>query len=131
MVPDAEPGRGPLMGILSGLAASEEEMNFVTAVDTPLLLPSLVEHVVRNMGELDVLVPLWHGRPEPLSAAYARRCLPAIRECVGEGRIVSFYPRVRVGYVDEETVRGIDPEGVFFYNVNTPEEYEHIRRMGG
>jgi len=137
VVQDEREGVGPLMGIYSGLKASGSEMNFVTAVDTPLLAGDLVRRLGQGGDECDVLVPRWAGELEPLCAVYSRRCLPAIEEVMDReradaatgprGRIISFFPLVRRCVLEEAVVRELDPEGRSFFNVNTSEDYERLR----
>jgi molybdopterin-guanine dinucleotide biosynthesis protein A len=128
VVADEKEGRGPLMGLYAGLSASESEFSFVTTSDTPLLQPALVRYLIDNAIDCDALVPCWEKGVEPLCATYARRCLPAIEQVIDQGRVVSFFPSVRVRLVPEPVVRGIDPAGLSFLNVNTPEEYERLCR---
>lgn len=116
------------MGLFTGLSACGSELAFVTTADTPLLQPALVRYLLDNALECDALVPCWEKGAEPLCATYARRCLPAIERVLDQGRVVSFFPAVRVRLVPQSIVRGIDPDGASFFNVNTPEDYERLRR---
>lgn len=139
VVRDEREGVGPLMGIYSGLKASQSEMSFVTAADTPLLAPDLVRHLTEAGDECDARVPRWHGDVQPLCAVYSRRCLPAIERVLDQeragagsappGRIIAFFPLVRLCIVGESTVRKLDPEGRSFFNVNTREDYDALRRF--
>ena len=56
--------------IYSGLKASGSEMNFVTAVDTPLLAGDLVRGLGQGGDGCDVRVPRWKGELDPLCAVY-------------------------------------------------------------
>ncbi len=137
VVPDEREGVGPLMGIYSGLKASGSEMNFVTAVDTPLLVGDLVRHLVQGGDRCDALVPRWEAELEPLCAVYSRRCLPAIESVLDKeraggadgppGRIIAFFPLVRLCIVEQPVVMRFDPEGRSFFNVNTSADYERLR----
>ncbi len=137
VVPDERPGLGPLMGIYSGLRASGAELAFVTAVDTPLLVEPLVRRLLSPGRECDAFVPRRAGKAEPLCAVYARRCLPAMEKVMGEGsvspdggpsagRIIAFYPHVRVCWLEEPEVRSLDPAGTSFLNVNTQADYDAL-----
>ncbi len=128
LVRDEKEGFGPLMGLYSGLKASGSEHTFVTGVDAPLLKAALVRYLKGNAGGWDALVPLWQGLPEPLCAVYSRSCLGAISESLEARRVVSFYPRVRVRFVEEAVIRGLDARGRSFLNANTPEDLERIRK---
>ena len=126
---DEREGRGPLMGVYSGLKASGSEWSFVTAVDTPLIRVELVRHLAACASECDACVPRWKGNFEPLCAVYSRRCLPAIESVLDRGRIVSFFPLVRACFIEESAVKRFDPQGLSFFNVNTLEEYDALRAL--
>jgi molybdopterin-guanine dinucleotide biosynthesis protein A len=74
----------------------------------------------------DVVVPEWEGRLNPLQAIYRVRVLPLLEEqlAAGRRRPVDLYERVAVRTLSEEEIRVVDPEGLTFLNMNTPEEYE-------
>jgi len=130
VVRDEREGVGPLMGLYSGLKASVSTTSFITAADTPLVNEALVRRLLGIGEECDVLVPRWNGNVEPLCAVYARRCLPAIERVLDRGRIVSFFPLVRVCYLEEPAVRMLDPRGLSFFNVNSPADYDSLRSLG-
>ncbi len=127
LVRDEREGFGPLMGLYSGLEASGSEHTFVIGADAPLLRTGLVRYLCANADGWDALVPLWRGFPEPLCAVYARSCLGAIADSLEMRRVISFYPRVRVRFVEETVVRDLDPRGRSFQNANTPDDLEVIR----
>ncbi len=129
LVPDERPGQGPLMGLYSGLKASAASWCFVTGVDAPLLQASLVRFLADQAYDCDAVVPAWEKGPEPLCALYARSCLSAIEQSIPRGRVISFYPLVRVRIVPQQSVRAADPAGHSFLNVNTAEDYERLRTM--
>ena len=76
-----------------------------------------------------MVVPVRNGRWEPLFALYHRRCIPAIVDAVerGDRKIVSFYGKVKVKELVEKNWRAVDPEGLSFLNVNTPEEMDRLQ----
>ncbi len=125
-VADEKPGIGPLMGICSGLEASDTECNFVTACDIPEFDKTFLKRMLERAGEYDILVPRHpDGRHEPLFAVYKRRLLPLIRFCLDEGvtKIDRIYPLCRQGYIE------IGDESMLT-NINTPQEYsEYLGRL--
>ena len=131
VVRDVREGGGPLVGLFSALEASDSDLNFVTAVDAPLLQETLVLYLRENAPGCDALVPRSRKGIEPLCAVYSRRCLPAIERSLNQGRIVSFFPFVRVCWVPEDEVMAADPRGLSFINVNTPEDLRWLRRLDG
>jgi molybdenum cofactor guanylyltransferase len=127
MVPDTPLGQGPLAGQYSGLEAATPRYNFVLACDMPRLQPALLSHMASLPREYDVLVPRWTApdgteQLETLHAVYSNSCLPAIAECLQQGRLrmIAFYPAVRVQYLDEPELRRHDPTLASFRNLNTP-----------
>jgi molybdopterin-guanine dinucleotide biosynthesis protein A len=46
----------------------------------------------------------------------------------GDLRVIGFYPRVRVRYVEEGEIDIFDPEHLSFFNINTPAD---LRRAKG
>ena len=130
MVGDAWPGAGALGGLASGLAAATVPYNFVVACDMPTLQPEMLHYLAAQPRDYDVLVPRWiepgASKPqlETLHAIYSQACLPAIQAHIAADdlRLVSFFPDVRVRYVDEPALRAVDPTLQSFRNLNTPDE---------
>jgi molybdopterin-guanine dinucleotide biosynthesis protein A len=101
----------------------------------PFVVRPLLEHLISLIPEGDVIVPRLSvdGAPEaePFRAVYARACLGPIRAALeaGRRRVISFFPDVRVRYVDEPEINRFDPQHLSFFNVNTPEDLEHARQL--
>ena len=123
-VVDAFPNGGALGGIYTGLLSSPTEWALVAACDLPLLCPPLLQHMARLRGDVDAVVPILNGRPEPTHALYSRRCLPAIkgRLQAGELKAAGFFDCVAVQYLAEDELRRFDPDLLSFCNVNRPED---------
>ena len=133
MVPDAAGGQGPLAGLAAGLAATPAAYNFVLACDMPRLQPALLAAMAGRPRDYDVLVPRWTApdgteQLETLHAIYSRACGPALAACLaaGQRRMISFYPAVRVRYLDEPELRAVDPQLQSFRNLNTPAEVTEL-----
>ena len=130
MVPDALPGTGALGGLYSGLQAAPAPYNLTVACDMPFLAPALLAYLAAQPHDYDVLIPRWHepgaAKPqlETLLAIYSRACVPAIAAhlAAADLRMISFFPDVRVRYVDEPELRLVDPLLASFRNLNTPAE---------
>lgn len=126
VVPDQEPGRGPLMGILSCLDRARHELCFVTACDVPALDAGFVLGLLDAAEGHDVAVPrLPDGKVEPLLAAYRKTVVAPAREVVARGgrRIVDLYGRVRVRFVPVESLE-------WYRNLNTADEYRRWLEEG-
>ncbi len=121
VVPDEEPGQGPLMGIFSCVRAARHDRVLVTACDIPDLPVDLLRDLLRQARHADVVLPRHSdGRLEPLPAVYTRRALPALEATLRRGnrRIVDILqePGLRTLFVPL-------PEGMIDRHFNTPEEY--------
>jgi len=120
---------GALAGLYSGLQVCPQPVALALGCDMPLLSRPLVRHLRGLLDEdVDVVMPLWEGKEEPLHAFYRRTCLSAIERALDEGRrrFVDFLPDMRVRYVSHEELRRLDPEGRSFWNVNYPSDLARI-----
>ncbi len=133
---DARDARGPLQGIAAGLAAlgGRAEVVFVTGVDTPLLHPAFVRHVIASLrpGD-DVALPHARGFPHPLAAAYRAATVgPLVDALLAEDSLGTkpLMQRARVRRLDDAAlladpaVAALDPRLHSLHNLNEPAEYE-------
>jgi molybdopterin-guanine dinucleotide biosynthesis protein A len=122
--------QGPVAGILYGLRAARGELSFVTSCDAAFASGPLLSHLLSLAPDLDVVVPRWDGRFQPLFAMYRRTVVPALEAQLarGELRPVSLFDRVRTRVVTEDEVRRFDPAGDSFFNMNTPADYQEALR---
>lgn len=132
LVLDSFPGRSSLTGIHTALVNARTQHCFITACDTPLLLPTLLEALLAHLRrDDDVVLPRKpDGYFEPLCAVYSRRCLPHIEAQLrrDDHKIIRFFDQVRVSPLPVETLLGADPELVSFRNANTPEDLALLRQ---
>ena len=128
-VPDFFLGQGSLAGIHAGLSRARHDKIFVADCDMPFINPALVRRICDHAGRADVVIPRSETGHEPLHAVYDRRCLGGMRELLeaGRRRIVGFFPRVKVEELPAAVWHDLDPEGLSFRNINTPEEYFALR----
>ncbi len=134
VVRDAECGRGPLEGLLSGIQALSGTVAevFVSSCDVPFLRPAFIRRLVDLRGECWACVPQVEGRTHPLSGVYWCEVLPAIERLLQENRLrmsslLECGFKTRLAEAGELT--GVDPNLDSLRNVNTPEEYESALRM--
>lgn len=118
VVPDAVAGQGPLMGITSALAASEHDLNFVTACDMPEVNMALVHRMLRGADGYDAVVPIADGYIEPLFAVYRKSVVSVFQDALAQGKrkIRDALDGCRVNYLDIA-------EGDPLKNLNTREDY--------
>jgi len=118
--------QGPVGGIYYGLKSASGKFCFVTSCDVPFINRSLISYLLSRISDCDVAVPYWEDRFQPLHAVYRTSVTPLLKEQLnrGELRPVYLFDKVRTAKIDEEQVRRFDPEGLSFFNMNTPEDYE-------
>jgi molybdenum cofactor guanylyltransferase len=126
LVRDEVAYQGPVGGIYYGLKAASGNFCFVTSCDVPFLNLALISHLTSQMLNHDVVVPHWENRFQPLHAAYRTSVLPLLKEQLdrGELRPVYLFDKVRTRKIGEDEIRRFDPEGLSFFNMNTPDDYE-------
>ena len=126
LVRDEVAYQGPVGGIYYGLKAAGGNFCFVTSCDVPFLNPALISHLTSQILNYDVVVPHWENRFQPLHAAYRTSVAPLLKEQLdrGELRPVYLFDIVRTCKIGEEEIRRFDPEGLSFFNMNTPDDYE-------
>jgi len=137
---DARDARGPLEGLAAGLAAvgARADAAFVCGVDTPLLHPALVARVLASLAQdarCEAALPVAHGFPHPLCAAYRTTVARHLRELIGADRLATraLLDRCRVLRLDEAAlladpqVARHDPQLDSLLNLNAPEEYAAAR----
>jgi molybdopterin-guanine dinucleotide biosynthesis protein A len=132
MYGDIYPDMGPLGGFHSALSHAATPYILVVACDMPWLNRPLLEYMVSIRGSADIIVPRWEKYPEPLHAIYSQECLEPITANLDAGllKLTAFFEKVRVNYLERETIAQYDPAGQSFRNVNTPEELERAKEEG-
>jgi molybdopterin-guanine dinucleotide biosynthesis protein A len=127
---DRWPLRGPLSGLLSTMNEVRTPWVFAVAGDAPFVDAAFIDRLERHIVPGDeAIVPrrLRDGKLqiEPLAALYAREAFlregtPVLLSGNGALRIVIDRLRTRFVEIDDERV---------FANVNTPAEYDAVRRL--
>jgi molybdopterin-guanine dinucleotide biosynthesis protein A len=118
--------QGPVSGIYHGLGASGSAVNFVGSCDIPFFSLPLIAYLVAESARYDVVVPEWDARLQPLFAVYRSTVAAHLAEQLrrGELRPIFLFDKVRTKRVGAEEIRRFDPEGLSFFNMNTPADYQ-------
>jgi len=129
VIADILPGRGPLGGIYSGLAASTAPYSLVVACDMPFLNGDLIRYMLAVAPGYDAAIPRLSGMLEPLHAVYHRSCLEPIKAKLEAGRlgIHKIFDTLHTRYVEEEEIDRYDPAHLSFFNVNTEADLNAAR----
>ncbi len=131
IVTDAYVAKGPLVGIYSGLLASDSFYNLVVACDMPFLNRKLIGYMLEISAGFDLVIPRLGDMVEPLHAVYSRNCLGAIEKLLDSGNLKtgSLLNRVRVRYVEAGEIDRFDPEHLSFFNINTEAELRRAEEL--
>lgn len=126
---DIYKNHGPLGGLHAALAQATFTHVLVVACDMPWLNHSLLAHMISLRESADVIVPRWTRFPEPLHAVYSKACLPAVVASLEAQtlKLIAFYGRVRVRYLEREELARYDASGRSFANINTPDDLRQAR----
>lgn len=122
VVADRAAGHGPLMGIVSCLERSENDVNFVVACDIPSIDIELVKSLVAESTDFDAVVPKNpDGRFEPLFAVYRKSMLGVFNDLLsrGERKIDVAYDLCKVKY-------HLLDAGEALKNINTAADYKGL-----
>ena len=138
VVEDAHEGRGPMQGILAGLAAvREEEIAFVAATDMPFLHPRFVAAVCAAADDgVDAAVPHIDGFRQPLAAAYRTSLVPTVEDMIGEGltKIGMLFERCETRWLTElphaDSVRNLNEIEDYRAALDEPEPGVRVRCFG-
>ena len=132
-IPDAHDKWGPLAGIEAALCNSNSEYSLIVACDLPFVTGELFQRLMGLADHWAAVVPLQSdGRPQPLCAIYRRApCLAAARQAIanGEHSPRALLDQIQTRYVSFSELSDLDGSEYFFFNVNTPENYERAQQI--
>jgi molybdopterin-guanine dinucleotide biosynthesis protein A len=142
VVPDLDPGQGPLGGICAAMASSSARWSVCVTVDMPLLPASLVAFLLSEAREerAAVTVASVNGFSETFPVVLDRALLPGLRRALdaGQGGCFAAFQSAAAGLGQAVKVVQVElaaeggmlvhPEGVpaafWFLNVNLPADLE-------
>ena len=134
---DIIPDTGALGGIYTGLTHASHDAVLCVACDSPFLEPKLLAYLASVLGEYDAVMPYTQSETpadrndvqitlQTLCTAYSKRCLPIIASMLrdSELRVHALQERAHIKHISPEVWQDFDPEGMSFFNINTPEDFE-------
>lgn len=157
VVDDPQEGLGPLQGIATALneltggtrvgetkvdgsaETTRVEAAFVCSTDLPFLHPAFVRRVLAGLtADVDVVLPVARGYPQPLAATYRVDLAPLVADLVTAGKLRPAYlfrhRCCRTLQLDDAALladaglAAVDPTLDSVINVNSPDEYRAARR---
>jgi molybdopterin-guanine dinucleotide biosynthesis protein A len=134
LVADLKPGRGALGGLYTALASAAASRVAVVACDMPFASARFFEGAAKIMTDegADVVIAKTDEGYEPLHALYRRQtCLPAIQTAIeaDQWKVISWFSQVKVRALTVDEMKALDPSGLCFWNLNTPEEFLQAERL--
>jgi molybdenum cofactor guanylyltransferase len=134
LITDLKPGRGALGGLYTAIASATQPLVAVVACDMPFASAKLIEAMTGLMvkDDADVVIAKSEEGYEPLHALYRREtCLPAIESAIeaDQWKVIAWFPQVKVRVLTPEEIKSADPDGLAFWNVNTPEEFAKAEEL--
>jgi len=135
VVPDLHASWGALGGIHAALSVCRADWALIVACDAPFVTRDLFSRLqtLRQPDLPDVIAPIQpDGRPQPLCALYRRE--PCWREAEhlianGEHTPRVLLAKVRTRWVQPEELADLPGAENFFFNVNTPDDYEQAKEI--
>lgn len=143
MQSDIVPDAGALGGIYTGLMSASHDAVLCVACDSPFLVPKLLTYLVSVLDGYDAVMPwTYRGNPadhntsdqitlQTLCAVYSKRCLPIIELMLQESelRVHALQERASIKCVSPEVWQAFDPDGISFFNINTPADLAQAERF--
>jgi molybdopterin-guanine dinucleotide biosynthesis protein A len=119
VVTDEQPDQGPLMGILGGLEASANPVNFLIACDIPEIDIPFLQEMMAYTNQFEIVVPMsGEDKYEPLFAFYNKSLIPRIKNLLNQHtrQVNKLFPLAQVKYIPLENTG-------WYYNLNSTEDY--------
>lgn len=130
-VEDLPLGRGPLVGLATGLRAARTGLVAVVGCDMPFADGAMFRRLARLARGWDAVIPIAGGRAQPLHAIYHRRCLQPMLAALAEGvRAPTDFLRrqeLRVRFVEAEELGAPSSRLPPFVSIDTPEDLRRAR----
>jgi len=115
---------------------------FAVACDMPFVLRGMVEQlamfrfdskVINSQSDIQAVVPMIGGYPQPLAAFYATSTLAVMRESAssGDNSFRGVLDKLKVRYVSEAELRASDPQLRSFFDLDTPQDWAQIDNVKG
>jgi molybdopterin-guanine dinucleotide biosynthesis protein A len=133
VVTDVIPDCAALGGLYTALSGSSHSRIFVVACDMPFITALSIERFLSLVGECDVGLAELATGIQPMHAVYSKACLPAIRRMIDQKQLkiqtLATLKELSVQVLTERDLAGMSNHMLPFLNVNTPADYELVRKL--
>lgn len=122
---------GPLGGIFTGLKNASNEECLVLSCDTPFIEREFIEYLGKVEGNYDISIPVHSFYKEPLCALYKKNSLNEISTSIErkEFKIANIFKNLKVDWIDINELKNSERICSGFFNINTFEDLELIKKM--
>ena len=125
---DVYPGIGALGGLHTALMYATHPLVAVVACDLPFANPLLLAECrdILLDTNADAAIPTTEHGLEPLFAVYRRKKSLKLVEAAlesGKRRMIAWHEHANIHTFSPEVINRLDPKGVAFWNLNTPESF--------
>lgn len=122
-LPDLESDKGPLMGILTGLAASKSEINLILSIDSPLLNLSDLESIINKHNSSFNVTLFESEKIHPFPGVYNNKLVSKAEEAIKKNqlRLTEF---IKIN--NPQIIKANPQTSLRLENINTPEDYKRI-----
>ncbi|MEM0287553.1 MAG: NTP transferase domain-containing protein [Nitrososphaerota archaeon] len=134
VVDDNHDLRSPLLGIYSASKYVKTNSTIVLPSDSPIVLPSFIQIIVKYLEEFDAVVPTWpDGKIEAIHAAYRTDKLYTISKSLLNSRSldVKSIPLAmqNVLFLSTEQIKNVDPNLVSLIDIDTPNDLQMYTKL--
>ncbi len=124
-----------IIGLHTALFHSKARWAAILACDLPFVTGEVFERLVffSKSENSEVVVPIQpDGRAQPLCALYKPSfCLPIIEKMIDENvwSLQKLFRQMKTRFVEFSELSDLPNSEYFFFNVNTPEEYDRAQQI--
>ncbi|WP_281944186.1 molybdenum cofactor guanylyltransferase [Paenibacillus tyrfis] len=130
IIPDLQPGRGPLAGFQAAMRAASYEELWIVGCDMPWVDAEVAKALseLRSSVGADAVVAKIDGRLHPLHGVYLKSCLPEAERLLAANdlRLMRLLDSVALQVADESFLERKGISTGFIRNINDPDEYERL-----
>ncbi|WP_179136330.1 molybdenum cofactor guanylyltransferase [Paenibacillus sp. 32352] len=136
IVPDQHPGMGPLAGMQAAIQSAQGEAMWVVACDMPHVSGAAASAMMEELDlaeqHWDAVVPVLHGKIQPLHAVYRiRSCREIVDDMLetAQYKVMELLQRLHYRETDEHFFARKGIAADFALNINEPAQYEQLLRL--
>ncbi len=120
---------GPAGGIHAALSHTQTEQTFIVSCDMPFIAANAVTYVMQYATHSQIVLPLFHGKIQPLFGVYSRQCLPKWKQLIERGIIklqemVTYFDLLKLDNQKNELFHDL-----LFTNINNEDDFQNALKQ--